>query len=226
MDERRNSASPIRRAATGDDRGVPAVFLDRDGTLSQEVGYVNHIDRLSVFPWAGEAVRKLNRAGLPVIVVTNQSGVGRGYFTEELVRKVHEKLARALAAEGARLDAVYYCPHHPSARLAAYRIDCRCRKPSTGMLEDAAGRFEIDLQASYVVGDSYRDMQLGFNAGVRTVMVLTGYGRGEHEHQRATWTRHPDGVAENLLEAVDGILAELRRGVASPARRREAPRPL
>jgi len=186
-----------------------AVFLDRDGTINEEVGYVNHLHRVRLYPWASEAIRKLNRAGVPVVAVTNQSGVARGYFTEELVRQAHEKIARELALQGARVDAYYYCPHHPAAPLEAYRLDCRCRKPSTALLEQAAGRFELDLQESYVVGDTYRDMQLGFNAGARTILLMTGYGRGEYEYQRSNWPRSPDLIAENLLEAADKILGEL-----------------
>jgi len=198
-------------------RGVPAVFLDRDGTVAEEVGYINHISRLQVYPWSAEAVRKLNRAEHRVIMVTNQSGVARGYFTEELVNAVHQKIATELAARGARLDAMYYCPHHPNGKLAAYRIDCQCRKPLTGMVEAAARKFRIDLARSYVVGDSYRDMQLGFNAGTRTILVLTGYGRGEYEHHRQGWPRMPDRIAENLLEAAEIILGETARaGAAAP----------
>ncbi len=197
------------RSIVDQTRTQPAVFLDRDGTIIDEVGYLNHLDRVRLYPWTAEAIRKLNQAGLPAIVVTNQSGVGRGYFAEELVHQVHETIARALAAEGARLDAFYYCPHHPEAALEAYRKDCRCRKPSIGMLEEAAQRFSIDFQSSYVVGDSTRDMQLGFNAGARTVLVLTGYGRGNYENQRHTWPRMPDLIAENLFEAVEQILGEL-----------------
>jgi D-glycero-D-manno-heptose 1,7-bisphosphate phosphatase len=189
-------------------RGVSAVFLDRDGTICEEVGYVNHVSRLQLYPWSAEAIRKLNRAGRPVIVATNQSGVARGYFSEELVREVHQKMAGELAAHGAKVDAIYYCPHHPTGQLQAYRADCRCRKPLTGMLEEAAQRFHIDLGSSYVVGDGYRDMQLGFNARAHTILVLTGYGRGEYEHQRHRWPRMPNWIAENLLEAVDIILGE------------------
>jgi D-glycero-D-manno-heptose 1,7-bisphosphate phosphatase len=199
-------------------RGVSAVFLDRDGTISEEVGYVNHVSRLQLYPWSAEAIRKLNRAGRPVIVVTNQSGVARGYFSEELVREVHRKMIVELAAHGARVDGIYYCPHHPTGQLQAYRMDCRCRKPLPGMLEEAAQRFHIDLGSSYVVGDGYRDMQLGFNAGTHTILVLTGYGRGEYEHHRHRWPRRPDWTAENLQEAVDIILGETARPAAGTRR--------
>lgn len=193
-----------------------AVFLDRDGTINEEVGYVNHLARALIYPWSAEAIKKLNQAGIPVIAVTNQSGVARGYFTEELVRQVHRKMAQQLAAQNARLDGFYYCPHHPNATLQAYRLDCRCRKPATAMLEEAAERFGIDLEKAYVVGDSYRDMQLGFNAGARTIMVMTGYGRGEYEYHRGNWPRTPDLIAEDLLGAVEKILAELAIGAAAP----------
>ena len=192
-------------------KGVSAVFLDRDGTICEEVGYVNHLDRAQLFPWSAEAIRKLNQAGLPVIVVTNQSGVGRGYFSEDLVKQVHLKIALELAAADARLEAFYYCPHHPSAPLVDYKTICRCRKPAIGMLEEAAKRFNLDLASSFVVGDSYRDVQLGFNAGARSIMVMTGYGRGEYEHHRKTWPRPPDMIAENLLEAVEKILGNQAR---------------
>lgn len=185
-----------------------AVFLDRDGTISQEVGYVNHLERIRLYPWACEGIRKLNRAGVPAIVVTNQSGVAQGYFPEELVHQIHQRIATELAVGDAHLDAIYYCPHHPSARLEAYRKNCRCRKPATGMVEEAAKRFPINLQASYVVGDSTRDMELGFNAGARTILVMTGYGRGNYEYQRSRWPRMPDLIAENLLEAAEKILEE------------------
>lgn len=186
-----------------------AIFLDRDGTITEEVGYINHIDRAQMFPWAAEAIRAFKSAGLPVIVVTNQSGVGRGYFTEELVGEVHRKIQDELAAGCAEVDAFYYCPHHPSAVLDAYREECRCRKPSTGMAEEAAQQFGIDLGKSYVVGDTYRDMQLGFNIGARTILLMTGYGRGEYEHHRGAWPRMPDLIAENLLGAATLVLQEL-----------------
>lgn len=198
---------------------TPAIFLDRDGTISDEVGYINHLSRLRLFPWSGQAIHKLNLTGRPVVVVTNQSGVARGYFTEKLVRQIHEKISSELAAHHARVDAYYYCPHHPSGRVAAYRKDCQCRKPSTGMVMEATGKFHIDLPASYVVGDTYRDMELGFNAGARTILLMTGYGRGEYEHHRRTWPRRPDYVAENLLEAAEIILSEGSRVPAKPHRR-------
>lgn len=227
---KRPQSSKKRRAipASGgkSSNGIPAVFLDRDGTICEEVGYVNHLNRVQIFPWAAEAIRKLNRAGLPVIVVTNQSGVGRGYFTEDLVKRVHTKIALELAGTDARLKAFYYCPHHPTAQLERYREECRCRKPRTGMMEEAAKRFGLDLGKSYVIGDSYRDVQLAFNAGARSILLMTGYGRGEYEYRRKGWPRMPDMIAENLLEAAEKILgSQARRGKNSRPRARAKRRP-
>jgi D-glycero-D-manno-heptose 1,7-bisphosphate phosphatase len=210
----RQQDNPVRNKlsedlGTANSRLRPAIFLDRDGTVTEEVGYINHIDRAQMYAWAPEAVRMLKSTGFPVIIVTNQSGVGRGYFTEELVARVHRKIQEELAMEGTKLDAFYYCPHHPNAVIEAYRQNCDCRKPSTGMADEAAERFGIDLKASYMVGDTYRDMQMGFNMGARTVLLMTGYGRGEYEHHRETWARMPDLIAENLLDAAVQILKEL-----------------
>ncbi|MBZ5515047.1 MAG: HAD family hydrolase [Acidobacteriia bacterium] len=205
-DRPRPRKSPAPAGATAARAGVAAVFLDRDGTITEEMGYINHLDRLQLYPWAAKAIRKLNLARRPVVVVTNQSGVARGVFTEDLLHQAHRKIARELAERKAKLDAIYYCPHHPEGRVEPYRLKCQCRKPATGMVMDAVKRFGIDLASSFVVGDTYRDMELGFNAGARTILVLTGYGRGEYEHQRHHWPRLPDHVAEDLLEAVEIIL--------------------
>jgi len=185
-----------------------AVFFDRDGTLNQEVGYVNHPSRLQVYPRAGEAVRLVNEAGWLAIVVTNQSGVARGLFTEALVQKTHRTLARRIAEAGAWLDGIYYCPHHPLALHQSYRADCACRKPSPGMLLEAAARFGIDLKRSFVIGDRHLDMQMAHQVGATAVLVLTGYGRGEWEYQRSAWQRQPDHVARDVREAARWILRQ------------------
>ena len=183
-----------------------AVFIDRDGTISDEVGYVNHVSRYRVFPFAAEAVRLLNDAGWLAILVTNQAGVARGYFGEELIGEVHALLAAELRRGGARLDAVYYCPHHPSVGEPPYRQDCDCRKPRPGLIRRAADELGLDLARSWMVGDRHSDIELARNAGVRSAFVLTGYGRGELEHQRGVWRHQPDLVAENLLEVVKEII--------------------
>jgi D-glycero-D-manno-heptose 1,7-bisphosphate phosphatase len=186
--------------------GRRAVFIDRDGTISEEVGYVNHVSRYRVFPFAAAAVRALNEAGWLAVLVTNQAGVARGYFREELIGQVHGLLAAELERGGARLDAVYYCPHHPSVGEPPYRFDCDCRKPRPGLILRAAEDLGLDLLRCWMVGDRYGDTELARNAGVRSAFVLTGYGRGELEHQSHEWKHRPDLVAENLLEAVRHII--------------------
>lgn len=187
------------------------VFIDRDGTISEEVGYVNHLSRYQVYPWTAEAVRNFNEAGLKAIVVTNQAGVARGYFTEELVKQVHEKLVAEMKLAGARFDAIYYCPHHPSVGEPPYRQSCNCRKPKIGMLERAAAEFGIEVSQSFVIGDRYGDIELAQNAGARSIFVLSGYGLGEYEYQRQNWKRRPDWVARDLLEASQVVLQAIKQ---------------
>lgn len=184
------------------------VFMDRDGTLSEEVGYINHLKRFWLYPYTAEAIRMLNRSDLKAVVVTNQAGVARGYFKEELIHQVHEKMRQDLKASGAFLDAIYYCPHHPSAGEPPYRQICECRKPKPGMIFRGARDLDIDLERSFMIGDRYSDVVLAHNAGVRSIMVLSGYGMGEYEYQRHHWVLQPDWVAQNLLEAAGIVLKE------------------
>ena len=179
----------------------PAVFLDRDGTIAEEVGYLNHASRFRMFPFAAAAVRRLNEAGMPVVVVTNQSGVRRGYFPESLVHQVNKLMTQQLAEAGARIDAIYYCPHTSVD-------DCNCRKPKTGMLERAAREHSFDLRRSFVVGDRYCDVELAHNAHARGILVRTGYGEGELAWHSAKWTVQPDFVAQDLSDAADWILRQ------------------
>lgn len=182
-----------------------AVFIDRDGTISEEVGYINHRSRFRVFPYAAAAIKHLNDNGWLAIVVTNQAGVARGYFDEAMIKTVHSEMNRELEQQGAKLDAVYYCAHHPSVGEPPYRFDCDCRKPKPGLIMRAAHDFEIDLSASWMVGDRYSDVELAKNAGVHSMFVLSGYGRGEWEHQRQNWNEQPEQVADDLLAAVQII---------------------
>jgi D-glycero-D-manno-heptose 1,7-bisphosphate phosphatase len=182
-----------------------AVFMDRDGTISEEIGYVNHPSRYRVFSYAAEALRLLNEAGWLAILVTNQAGVARGYFREEMIGSVHNILRAELERGGARLDAIYYCAHHPSVGQPPYRVECECRKPRPGLIRRAAEELDIDLTRSWMVGDRYSDIELARNAGVRGALVLSGYGRGEWEFQRDSWSTEPDIIAEDLLEAVKRI---------------------
>ena len=180
------------------------MFLDRDGTVSEEVGYLNHINRFRLLAGAAAAIRKLNEALVPVVVVTNQSGVARGYFPEQLVRDVHERMTADLAEAGARLDAVYYCPHQSED-------ECECRKPKIGMLELAARELGLDLRKSYVVGDRYGDIELANRAGARGVLVRTGYGEGDYALHGKSWAYQPHYVAADLADAVQWILWEEQR---------------
>lgn len=153
-----------------------AVFFDRDGTLIEEAHYLADPEQVRLIPGAADAVRALNAAGVLVIVVTNQSGVARGYFPESRVGEVHERLSRLLAEHGATVDAFYYCPHHESKGAGAYRVACDCRKPRPGMLLTAARAFDIDLARSWVIGDKACDAGAGAAAGCRTLLVRTGHG--------------------------------------------------
>jgi len=184
----------------------PAVFLDRDGTLIEERGYLDRLDLIQPFPWASAALRRLREAGYALVLVTNQAGVARGYFDEAFVQEAHRHLAALLEADGVVLDGYYYCPHHPEAGSGPYRRECDCRKPGTGMLLRARDEMGIDLEASYMVGDSHKDIEAGHGVGAKTVLVLTGYGRGELEHQPHRFRKEPDHVAADLLEAVEWIL--------------------
>jgi D-glycero-D-manno-heptose 1,7-bisphosphate phosphatase len=181
----------------------PAVFLDRDGTISEELGYLNHASRFRIFPFAAAAIRKLNCAGLPVIVVTNQSGVARGYFPESLVREVHTLMLSQLASAGAHVDAIYYCPHASSDA-------CACRKPNIGLLEQAAREHHLDLRKSFVVGDRHGDITLAHNAGARSILVRTGYGEGELAWHAKNWPVQPNFITPSLTEAADWILEQLQ----------------
>lgn len=189
----------------------PAVFLDRDGTINEQMGYINHISRFVLLPGVGRAIRRLNEMRVPVVVASNQSGLARGYFPEALLDAVHERMHGLLAAEGAHVDAVYICPHHPEAKVARYRRQCTCRKPRTGLLERAARELGLDPARSFMVGDRWSDLRCGAAMQATTVLVRTGYGRGEELYIGPGETVQPDWVAEDLAEAVDWIEARLRR---------------
>jgi len=186
--------------------GNKAVFLDRDGTINEEVGYVNHIDRFILLPRVGEAIHRLNQNGIKTVVITNQSGVARRYFPESLIHLVHQKMQDLLSKEGAYLDGIYYCPHHPDVGEPPYRQKCQCRKPNTGLIEEAVKALRIDCSRSYMVGDRGKDIGFGHLIGAKSILVLTGYGRGDWEYFGNRWEEKPDYVAQDLYEAVQWIL--------------------
>ncbi len=189
----------------------PAVFLDRDGTLIEDVGYLHHLDQLTVFPWTVDVIRALNRAGLAVVVVTNQSGIARGLFTEAFVDETHRHLSARLAAGGARIDAYYYCPHHPDGVVEAYRQRCDCRKPASGLVDRAVQDLKLDPARSFVVGDKWLDIGLARTAGARGILVRTGTGAAEEARPEPGVTA--DAIVDNLAAAASWILERLKSEV-------------
>jgi D-glycero-D-manno-heptose 1,7-bisphosphate phosphatase len=181
-----------------------AVFLDRDGTINEESEYLYKVEECRFLPGVKEAVKRLNSAGYLVVVVTNQSGIARGYYSECDLEKLHEHMAKEFAGSGARVDGWYYCPHHPD--FPAGEAACDCRKPLPGMLLAASGELGIDLSSSWMVGDKGADMEAGIAAGCRSILVRTGYGAAEA-------AALPAGVfvADDLCSAVDLILENSRR---------------
>lgn len=188
---------------------TPAVFVDRDGTLNEDVGYLDRIERLRLFPWSVDAVRLLRRAGYAVVVVTNQAGVARGMVREAFVDETRQFIHERLEAIGERLDGHYYCPHEPNAPVEAYRRDCDCRKPRPGLVLRATGELDLDLSRSVVVGDKWSDIGLARAVSVRALLVETGYGTSQLASPRDGLT--PDAVVANLMEAASWIVRELPR---------------
>ncbi len=158
------------------DKRQPAVFLDRDGTINEEVGYLDRLEKLRLVPGAAEAIRLINESGMKAVVVTNQSGVARGFFTELFVDEVHARLRMMLRQEGASLDGFYFCPHHPREGRGHYLRSCDCRKPSPGLLLRAADELSLDPQLSYMIGDTLKDIEAASRIGARGILVRTGYG--------------------------------------------------
>ena len=182
-----------------------AVFLDRDGTLNVDVGYLHRLEDLELFPWTGDALRLLKRAGFVLVVVTNQSGIAQGLIEPGFVERCHEEMRRRLQSAGADLDALYYCQHHPRGAVQGLAIDCRCRKPLPGMIEDAARDLQIDPAQSWVVGDKWLDVNLGHAVGARSILVRTGWGADQE--RRRPEGQQVDAICDNLIHAVSVIMA-------------------
>jgi D-glycero-D-manno-heptose 1,7-bisphosphate phosphatase len=196
-------------APTG--RGAEAVFLDRDGTLIEEVGYLDRPERVELYPYSADALRALNRAGLRIVMVTNQSGVARGFFSESVVEAVHAHIERLLAGAGAHIDAYYYCPHHPDGKVAEYARACDCRKPGRGLVDRAARELGIDPRRSFTVGDRWLDVALARAIGGAGVLVRTGYGLTEE--QKPVNGLEADAVVDNLAAAASWILRKRKSEV-------------
>jgi D-glycero-D-manno-heptose 1,7-bisphosphate phosphatase len=184
----------------------PAVFLDRDGTLVADAHYASSPDQIRLLPGAGAAVAALNRAGFLAVVLTNQSGVARGYFSEEDLHAMHVKLSADLALHGARLDAIHFCPHHPDGKPGPFAVACDCRKPAPGMLFKALHEHPIDPARSFLVGDALRDLFPGADLPLRRILVLTGRGR-ESLAELDRESIQPDHVAQDLAAATAWILS-------------------
>jgi D-glycero-D-manno-heptose 1,7-bisphosphate phosphatase len=181
----------------------PAAFIDRDGTINEQMGYINHLSRFKIIPGVPEAIRLLNDLGFLVIVITNQSGIARGYYSIDLVHQIHDLLRKTIKKEAnATIDEILFCPHHPQGTVSEYTMDCDCRKPKTGLIKQACMDFEIDLTNSFVIGDMASDMELANQAGVKGIMVETGYGLGEIDFILPKKRLEITLMAENLLHAV------------------------
>ena len=194
-----------------------AIFLDRDGTLIEEVGHLSRIEDLRIYPEALEAVRKINQSGALTLVITNQSAIARGFLNEEELGDVHASLQEDFRREGARIDGFYYCPHHPAAGAGTYTQECNCRKPQPGMLIRAARELQLEMATSYMIGDRLGDVEAGHRAGCRSLLIKTGYGEGELQvldqgevaaSLEEVPLQRPDHIAENVLEAVDWIMEQ------------------
>ena len=182
----------------------PAVFLDRDGTIIEESGYLDRLERLVFFPFSVDAVRVLNRSGFAVVVVTNQAGIARGIVRESFVAEAHRHITERLEAGGAHIDAFYFCPHYPTGVVEEYRQACDCRKPQAGLLRRAAVDLDLDLSRSFVVGDRWHDLAAGQAVGARGVLVRTGLGSKDEAAPDAAVT--PAAIVDTVMDAAAWIL--------------------
>jgi D-glycero-D-manno-heptose 1,7-bisphosphate phosphatase len=189
----------------------PAVFLDRDGTLIEPRHYLKELSELALMPGVGQALKRLHDAGFLLILVTNQSGVARGFFDEEFVRTCHDKLQYDLRQSGVQLDGLYFCPHHPDAGADPYKRNCDCRKPGIGMPLQAKRDFDIDIGASWMIGDSPSDIQMGHALKIPSILLRTGYGRNTLEDAEFMSCTPPAWIAEDMTEAASIILEEKQK---------------
>jgi len=187
-----------------------AVFLDRDGTINEEVGYLSRLEQIKLFPATFEAIRMINESGMKAVVVTNQSGVARGFFDEDFIDTVHNRINEMLREKDAFIDRFYYCPHHPTEGNDHYLQSCNCRKPKPGMLIKASEELDIDLSRSYMVGDAAKDIELAESVGAKGILVKTGYGKKVISSDLPVPARQtgikPSYIAEDILDAINWIM--------------------
>lgn len=182
------------------------IFLDRDGTINEEVNYLHRTEDLKLLPGIPDAIRLLKEQGYRIVVVTNQAGVARGYYSEADVEALHGYMNRLLRGQGAEIDHFFYCPHHPEHGIGAYRRQCHCRKPETGMFEMAEQYYTVDREHSWMIGDKLLDILAGMNYGVHTVLVGTGYGTEVHKEQVEKGEQPYDIYAETFMDAARAIV--------------------
>ena len=186
-----------------------AVFLDRDGTISVEIGYIDNVELFKLYPESVEALASLKAMGYKLVVISNQSGVAQGFFPESRVRMIHDKMVSLLKENGVVLDGVYYCPHLPNGKIPEYAKECECRKPNIGMIKRAEKELKIDLRHSLLIGDKLSDIACGRNAGLKTILVRTGYGKETEQQLRGlSEAEKPEVIVETLREAVEWIRYE------------------
>lgn len=191
-----------------------AVFIDRDGTINADVGYPSSYSVIDIYPFSFAAVKKIKQAGLLAVIITNQSGIGRGFIKEENLHDIHNKLKAEFQRNDVSFDAIYYCPHYVFSKTAKYRKECSCRKPNPGMGRLAAEELQIDTSLSYMVGDKVEDILFGININATVILVLTGYGQESLKKLEAKGIQ-PAYVAKNLLDAADWIVEKEKSVSAS-----------
>lgn len=184
-----------------------AVFLDRDGTIIEDTGYIKSPAEIKFIPGAIAAIKQLQSAGYKIIIISNQAGIARGFFSEDILQTIDKTIHRHVLSGGGHIDGSYYCPHHPEHGVYPYKQECDCRKPLPGLIKKAEKDLALDLSRSFMIGDKTTDIEAGGNAGVKTVLVLTG--RGKEEHNKLG--NQPDHVAESLAAAAEWIIKEEKK---------------
>ncbi len=201
MDKMTPANCSAHRKNNGHHQLPGAVFLDRDGTVNQDNGYINHPDDFNIYPFANEAVRLFNDSGFLVFIVTNQSGIARGYYTFSDLEKIHSKMREQLAEDGAAIDRIYISPYFHEGTIEPYNVSHKERKPGTGLFLKARKEFSFSRKDSFMIGDRYTDIEFGKKAGLKTFLVLTGDGEEEFLNNRHNWQYEPDYIVKDLLTA-------------------------